>query len=128
MDTINVPVLPIGTPTDKNVVYPLEVVQRAIEDARTKKFVCQMMMPTSLEFGHSVMVNASHVVESLYILDNVLHAELRILDTEYGQLLKQMREKIEVKFSIAALGDAEQREDGYLEAKSMKIIGVHVAR
>lgn len=128
METITKPVLTIDVPNEKGVLFPLAVVQNAVAKAQHKKFVCKMMMPTSLEFGHSTMIDASHVVESLYILDGTLFAELRILSTEYGKMLSQMLEKMDVIFAAAGTALAEQREDGILEVTDYTIIGVHVKR
>lgn len=131
MTTITVPVLQIGVPNANNRIYPLAVVQKMVAESRTKKFLCGPFMPKTLEFGHAAQVDASHVVESLFIQDDTLMAELRILKTEYGQYLTKLMDEGAVtldQFRTAGFADTVVREDGYLEVTSCKLIGIHAIK
>lgn len=145
MGTITVPVMQIGVANKNNRIYPMETVQRMVVKSFGKKYMCELNLPDESQGIGAFAVNmenVSHVVEQIFIQDETLYAELRVLKTPKGQDLQKLLDNSPTlqdamtaqafvehdgyAFRTAGYGDIEVQEDGTKLVKNFTMTGVHM--
>lgn len=106
MTTIAVKILDIGSSLPAGRTYSHEVVATALTKVQMP-LLGQIGMPETavIDIG-----NISHQVQSLYIVDDELHAEIVILATPEGQALRQIIDLVD--FRPAGIGFVESPDNG----------------
>lgn len=75
-------------------MYTKESISKAIKEVRTKIKVLGVFYgclgyPDPDEFQFKLSRNVSHVIKKLYIRNNILYAQIQILDTQSGRTLRE---------------------------------------
>ena len=102
-------------PNKNNRVYPKEVLEKAVAAFKERKYpmfgTFGMQDFIRMPDGDISIEGVSHSIEDLKIEDNVLFADVKILDTPIGKKLKTVGTD-DLAFRIAGIGTIKTREDG----------------
>jgi len=91
-------------------IYDLEACEKIIEDFKNKPICYGCIEKMDDDFKSSVCIEKmddlnvneiSHVVENMWIENNILKADIRILDSRFGRILKNMGN---VRFATQSYG------------------------
>lgn len=144
MKTFTVPVMKIGVVNKNMRVYPQSTVEAMLAKTVGKKYLCELNMPAPNQGigGLAVnMENVSHVIESMFSIDDTVYAELRVLTTPKGIVLQQLLdaetdlqnadtaaqfvEHDGFAFRTAGYGNFEPQADGTILVTNFTLTGVH---
>lgn len=144
MNTITVPVLRIGVANKNKRIYPKETVQKMVVKSFGKKYMCEINAPDDPAAVSVFSVNmerVSHVVEQIFIQDEILYAELRVLKTPMGLVLQNLidanatlqdtitaQEFVEhdgYAFRTSGRGTLTEQDDGTILVSDWTMTGVH---
>ena len=118
MKLVDVKLIPVDVPTANGRVYPREVVEKALDaladnDAR---------MLVTLGGGMSLRDVAGQATE-LHLDDDGLHADIEVLDTDAGKLVKMAAAGAQFRYQLS--GTCKVEDDGVV--RSMTITGVDMS-
>ena len=121
-------VIKLDIPNKNNRVYPKTVMEKAIEQYQNqieKGLAIGVIAEYDIMHGYcgTDLSKASHIVEKLKIENDNLVAEIRILDTPYGQKLLKMFETKEIVFRPRGIGQVHTI-DGIHTIYDYKLISV----
>ena len=108
-------------------LYPRAVLEAAVADFKAlppRAMYGQMGMPTSSVMQLSM---ASHIVTDLKMVGDYLVAEIELIATPHGVILKQLMETPDtVAFRTAGVGNGQVNDDGVLIiGDSFKLISIN---
>lgn len=118
-DTKPVVLLELDTPNKNGRIYPKATIERFLKTRGDKPLICTMGAS-----GFDVNLNhASHIVEKLYLQDNKLMANVRVLNTPMGNIAKSLiNADVEMEFVVA--GYAQIGLNGVVDTFEMTHVGV----
>ena len=111
-------------PNKNNRIYPKEVLEKVIEDFENNKeeIFGYIGMPLA---GEDHIHNISHVIKKLYMSNNCLIADIKILDTPKGiELLRIIKEE-EIVFRLKGIAKTEKISGNYLIKKGYKLLSIN---
>lgn len=98
-------VLNIGKSDMNNNIYPPEEVKKAVNDYKKRIASSE---PTFGEFGkggnnvHIDISRVSHEITDIYIKDNSVYCTINILNTNLGQILKNLKNS-DISFGLTSI-------------------------
>lgn len=108
LKSVKAEVLKLNEPTKAGRVYTTECIKNALEDPILKERLEQHMFLGTLDTNDSNdILNTSHAVSELNIIDNSLVTHIDVLDTPNGRLLSNLMDNHIVAFSVRGQGKVE---------------------
>jgi hypothetical protein len=97
------PVLQVDTPDRNNRIYPRVVMERALAEAQEKVAKGRLGGGLGLELG---LRGASHLVTNLSLQGDTVTAEIEVLDTAPGRMLRMLlKEAVGISFAPTGLAE-----------------------
>lgn len=120
-------VLRADHPNGNKRIYPKEILERVVEQFRWDGIATstgQFGMP---EDGIIRISEMTHAIMDLHMEDNYLVAEIAVMDTPQGKILKQLlTDRLDVvAFRTMGVGFGEMNNDGCLELANFQLTGIH---
>lgn len=120
-------VLRADHPNGNKRIYPKEILEKVIEQFRWDGIATttgQLGMPQD---GIMRLSEMSHMVINLHMEEDYLVAEIAVMDTPQGKVLKQLLNDNPntVAFRTMGVGFGEMNDDACLELASFQLTGIH---
>lgn len=101
----------IGKPNGNGRIYTKEAIEKMVEDFNSKKhpMLGRLGYPDTQNEGNDVnLKTVSHEITKLYIKDDQLWADIKILDTENGRTLEECLEQKFIEFRPLCIGSVNE--------------------
>jgi len=108
-----------GEPTLNGRIYPKETLQKAV-DSYNKQTYKLGTLGRSMEVS---IVQSSHKIKNLYLDNGIMKADIEILDTPNGNILKEMIEK-EIPLTLHPHFIGEVDKNNIVEIKKISILNI----
>lgn len=95
METVKgIPILKVGVKNHNHRIYTSKNVQKIIKRFKEIKHVLfgELILNDKKTSDDINLKNASHIVDNIYIQDNILYADIRLLDNVNGTIALSMLE------------------------------------
>jgi len=127
------PVLRADTPNGNNRIYPASILKSIIESFNSRGMYYSLDPKTMIgQLGNSAdgkicLSQASHIVDNLFVEDDLLYAEISPLNTPCGAVLKSMLDNnVKVCFRTQGIGEVSVREDDiFVVQNSYKLVTIN---
>lgn len=108
--------------TVNKTFYSYKICNDIVEQYKKKKYVVGELNK-SKDFYSVVLVNASHKITNLFLENDILYADIEILDTKFGKELKKIYLNNRKNVMFYACGNCNIDSDGIVE--NYEFISIH---
>ena len=115
-------------PTANGTIYPKDILKKAVDEynknyVENDRALGEIQQPKNL---HTELSNIAFKINEIEQEDDHWNAEIEILKTPQGEILKDIIDKAEYRIVTMGVGEYDKNEDGTHTINKFEIVGVGI--